>query len=337
MQSKHSFITSQYLSISLIPIHLCLTQSIHSKTANLSQQDLISKAYTSNLLDLKKSYLSYSFYQELTQEYLSFFSPSSYSNPCTLDILLPLCIKSPQLACIFLSKTRNYFCFYQDSMLVFCKEFQDDLSTCIRHIQVFFSHRIEQLYCLSYKEQIPKLQLPILPLLSLFDSSFGFHLSSISFPITLHHFENINPQKPKSPTQTMLFGISFGICLIALLLISLVLTLYQSHLSNLAQTNSSPPLSAEELKHIDSQNKLLLSSLFDFSLLETQQLFILDRLFPHLNPKNIISIKLSHSSIILYLKDQSDLTTLFSLASSLGYRCKTFKENENLVLEISKI
>lgn len=343
----HSFfVASNKLPISIIPSYSCLIQTFQSTSKHLTQQELIMQAYKTHLLDVKQTYLSYSFYQQLTQEYISFFAiPSPKTNLCTLDILLPTCINQEALACIFLSKTKNYFCFYQNSHLVFYKEFHDNLTTCLKHIEVCFSYPLNEVYCLCFNEN--KLlhslqsQYTILPLLSLFDHHLGFDFSSITMPISLPTFHNINPQKPKNQSSYLkIFTIIIASCLLFFSLISLGLYFYQSHLANTLDNihDTSPPSSfSQDLELLSSQNQAMLSSLYEFSLLERQKLLALNSLLPNLQTQNIVSIKLEHSKMAIALKNTPNIATLLTRIHSPNYRYKTFKQDEIVVLEILEI
>lgn len=347
---KAPFITNHNISITLIPASSCIIQTLPSKTL-LTEQELISQAYQNQILNIQTSYYSYFFYQNLTQEYFGFFTPilSKNQNPYTLDILLPLCFEMP-MACVFLSQDKNYFCFYQDQKLLFYKEFQDDLSLCLQHIKLLFSYEILQIYCLAYTEETTQIQyfqskysIPIIPFLSLFDQQLGFSITSISSPIALSNFINLNPLTKNTQTRSInLFWLGFYGALGILLGITLCLYLYKNYLSyslkalhqNLPPDSS--PASFQAFQAIHSQNQAMLSALYDFSLMEEQKLLILSRLLPFLNPQDIVSIQYENS-IFIRLRNTPDLALLTSFSSTLGYRCKISKDGEIISLEISKL
>ncbi|WP_027327321.1 hypothetical protein [Helicobacter pametensis] len=322
-------------------------QSLHSKLPNLSDQELIAHAYQSKLLDLNKAYFSFSCYQEWLQDYLSFFTESyTDTTPCTFDILLPLQFNQP-MACIFLTPKQNLFCFYHDCKLLFCKEFEDDLQTCLKHVQVLFSQNIEILYCLSCVEKSDillklKEQHPIKPFLTLFCQELDFTLSSISTPIKLDHFHNINPnQNIKQSNHFKIFLASLGIFILIFVGLNLALIGYHylllQELDEIQQsTPTKLPASIDEIQKLDSQNQSYLAALFNFSHIEEQKLLILSRLLPFINPDDILSISYDQF-FTFHLQNSPDLTLLFSFSNALGYRCKTSKEGETTILEISKI
>lgn len=347
---KAPFVTKHNTPITLIPSSSCIAQTFPSK-AQLSEQELIAQAYQNQTLNIQTSYYSYFFYQNLTQEYFGFFAPifSKNQNPHTLDILLPLCFETP-MACIFLSQDKNCFCFYQNQKLLFYKEFQDDYSLCLQHIKLLFSYEISTIYCLTHTGEMAQIQhfqskcsTPITPLLSLFHQQLGFSLSHLSSPITLTNFINLNPLTQNTQTrQASFFWVGFCGALGILLSTILGLYLYKNHLLHSLKAlhqklpPDSSPTSLQAFQTIHSQNQAMLSALYDFSFKEEQKLLILSRVLPFLAPQDIISIQYENS-ILIQLRNTPDLTLLTSFSSTLGYRCKIFKDGENISLEISKL
>lgn len=344
--TSNVFLTSQKTPISLIHASCCVFYSFHSKNPQLSQQEILSQAYKAGALDLQKTYLSYFIYQELSEKYLCFFAPSSGSNPAVLDITLPL-LRS-QICCIFLSRSKNLFCFYQDKKLVFYKEFDGDFTNCLRHIEVFFNHKIEKIYCLCDGEDLLEtLQADLIqkltPLLSLYDSSLGFSLTQVKSPIILEHFHNLNPTPPNQKLkQLKTFSALIFSFFLASLLLCLCAYIYRSYLlhsldklnQNISSSSFLSPI--EEIKYLQEKNQQALSLLSHYATLEKQRLNTIFHILSYFDLSAILSIHFKQS-ILIQTSQSFDLSPLLSYLDSIAYRCKVTKEENFINLEISKI
>lgn len=341
------FITSKKKPIAFIASHSCITQSISSKYC-LTSEELLARAYKNKILDLKQSYFFYSFFQSLTQEYHCFFSPKISQTSATLDLLLPARLK-PQLCCIFLSEQKNYFCFYQDHMLVFCKEFQDDLQISLQQVRLFFDYEVSEIFCLCYPQtNAPLLALQqhynLIPLLSLFSPHLSFELSCITSPIVLKDFYDLNPQNSNASYKNLKIIASFlGIVFILLGSMALGMNVYHSHLlktfESLNQHISSASFASpiEEIRHLRMENQQHLASLAHFSLLDSQKLNTLSSILPLISPDDFLSIHFNAPDTFSFLfKDHFNISSLIATLNTLGYRCKFFKEQNGIHLEISK-
>lgn len=341
------FITSFKKPIYFIASHSCVTQVIQSKN-RLTSEELLVRAYKNNSLNLKESYLSYSFYQPLTQENYSFFSPKDSQTSATLDLLLPAHLK-PQLCCIFLSERKNCFCFYQDHTLVFYKEFQNDLQICLQQVKLFFDHEILEIFCLCYantKASLLALQqhYNLIPLLSLFAPHLSFELSSIKAPIMLENFKDLNPQQNIPYKNLKIIAGFLGACIAIFSIITGSLIAYHSKLlssfeslnQNISSASFVSPI--EEIHHLTIENQKWLASLMHFSLLDSQKLNTLSHILTLISPDDFLSIQFRapHTFSILF-KEHLNLTSLIASLNNLGYRCKFFKEQNGMNLEISKI
>lgn len=340
------FITSKKKAIDFIPSHSCITQTIQSKNP-LTSEELLARAYKNKILDIKQDYFFYSFFQSLTQEYRCFFFPKSSQNPATLDILLPFGLK-PQLFCVFLSKHKNYCCFYQDQALVFCKEFQSDLGICIQQIKLFFDCNISEIFCLCYPDAQHSLaelkkKHPLKPLLSLFTSNRSFQLSTPA--IMLEDFYNLNPKNTNIPYKNLKILSAFLSGFLILFSASaLAINLYHSYLlknfeslnQNISSSSFASPI--EEIKHLESQNQAHLSALMHFSLLELQKLDALSHILSLIASDDLLSIRfIAPQTFSLLFKDQLNLSPLIASLNHLGYQCKFYKEQNGTSLEVSKI
>lgn len=342
------FIASQKRPIHFLASHSCITQTIQSKH-QLTSEELLVRAYKSNALDLKETYLSYSFFQSLTQEYHCFFSPKTTPHSAILDLLLPASFEG-QICCIFLSAEKNYFCFYQDHALVFCREFKDDIKTSLQHIKLFFDHEISEIFCLCYPQMESSLSAlsqtyNLIPLLSLFSPHLGFELSSIKSPIMLERFHDLNPPNQNTSYKNLKLASSIvgGFFMVFLTLAS-ALWLYRSSLLNsfesLNQNISSSSFTSpiEEISYLRIQNQKHLASLAHFSSLNEQQLSSFAQILPLIPLDDFLSIQFNapHTFLILF-RERLNVTSLIATLNDLGYRCKFFKEQNSINLEISKI
>ena len=337
------FMTTQKTPISFIQAARCISYIFPSKNPNLSQEEILSQAYKAGVLDLQKTYLSYFVYQELSEEYLCFFAPRSDSNPVILDITLPL-LHSP-ICCIFLSYSKNLFCFYQNKKLIFCKEFDEDFTNYLHHIEIFFNYKIKEIYCLSDEETLPQaLQAQnLIPLLSLYDASLGFSLAQIKSPLILDHFHNLNPSTSK---QNLKHLKTFSIFLLSFFSISIILYLcayfYHSYLlhsldklnQNISSSSFLSPI--EEIKYLQEKNQQTLSLLSHYATLEKQRLNIIFHILSYLDLNAILSIHFNQS-IFIQTTQSPNLSPLLSYLDSIHYRCKITKEEKITNLEISKI
>lgn len=342
------FITSQKKPIYLIASYSCITQTFQSKN-RLTSEELLIHAYKNKTLNLKQTYLFYSFFQSLTQEHHCFFFPKTLQTSATLDLLLPINLK-PQLCCIFLSERKNYFCFYQEHVLIFYKEFQSEIKTCLQQVRLFFDFEISEIFCLCYpntKASLLALQqnYKLIPLLSLFSPNLSFELSLINSPLILENFYDLNPQEPQASYKHLKGIASFaGIVLFLLSIVASSLRLYHSHLLNVFESlNQNIPSSSfvspiEEIRHLTIENQKHLASLMHFSLLDSQKLNTLSHLLPLISPDDLLSIRFNapHTFSILF-KDHLNITSLIATLNNLGYRCKLSKEQNNIHLEISQI
>lgn len=340
------FITSKKKPITLIPSYSCITQTIQTKH-QLTSDEVLARAYKDKTLNLKQNYFFYSFFQPLTQEYHCFFSPKTSKTAATLDILIPINLK-PQLCCIFLSEYKNYFCFYQDHALVFYKEFQNDPQTCIQQIKLFFDYEISEIFCLCYsktKDTLLSLQqnYHITPLLSLFSPNLSFELSTPA--IVLENFYNLNPQSSNASYQNLkiLFGFVAGVWFL-LGTMALMIGFYHSYLlkdfeslnQNISSSSFVSPI--EEIRHLRAENQAYLTALMNFSRLDSQKLDALSRILSLISADDFLSIRFNApQTFSLLFKDNLDLASLIVSLNSLGYRCKFFKEQNGIYLEVSKI
>lgn len=341
------FITSQKSPIDLIPSHSCITQTIQSKN-HLTQEELLRQAYKSKILNLKQTYLFYSFFQPLMQEYYCFFYPKTFNAPAALDILLPAGFKA-QICCIFLSEHKNCFCFYKNHSLIFYKEFQNDIKTCLQQVKLFFDYEVLEIFCLCYPNtKIPLLTLQkhykLIPLLSLFSPKLPFELALIPSPIILEDFYNLNPQSPNAPYKNL--KMIAGILSIVFILLSIgasSLAFYHSYLiKSLEPLNQNIPSSSfaspiEEIRSLTEENQRLLASLMHFSFLDSQKLKTLSRILLLVSHNELSSIQFnaSHTFSLLFEKHFNIASVIVAL-NGLGYHCKLFKEENGIHLEISR-
>lgn len=341
------FITSNKNPIYFIPFHSCITQTIQSKN-HLTQEELLGQAYKNKILNLKQTYVSYSFFQPLMQEYYCFFYPKIFNTSATLDILLPSGFQ-PQICCIFLSEHKNCFCFYKDHSLIFYKEFQNDIKTCLQQVKLFFDYEVLEVFCLCYpntKTSLLTLQknYKLTPLLSLFSPQLSFELSSISSPIILDDLYNLNPPNPNTSYKHL--KIIASILTIAFIFLSAItsgLALYHSYLTrtleilnqNIPSSSFTSPI--EEIRHLTEDNQKLLASLMHFSFLDSQKLKILSHILLLVSHKNLLSIQFNAPHTFSFLFEKHfNITSLIVALNNLGYRCKFFKEENGIHLEISR-
>lgn len=340
------FFTPEQTPITLISASDCIFYSFASKNPNLSQQEIFAQAYTMKILEIEMTYLLYFIYQDLTEEYLCFFTPKANPNPLLLDLTLPLCFRS-KLCCIFILEEKHFFCFYQNNQLVFCKEFETDFKNHLKHIALFFNHQIQEIYCLCRANQEHRLislqdSHTLLPLLSLYHPSLSFLLKT-EHPIILEHFHNLNPQNPASNFKNLkIFGITLGLILFVLGVSYLCLYYYNTHLlktldklnQNISSSSFLSPI--EEIQFTHNQNQRTLTSLWNYTQFQHQQTDLLFRIISFLDSRNILSIHFN-PPLMIKVHQTPNLSNLLSFLNTIHYRCKITKEEDHLVLEISKL
>lgn len=341
------FITSNKNPIYCIPSHSCITQIIQSKN-HLTQEELLRQAYKNKILNLKQTYASYFFFQTLIQEYYCFFYPKTFNASATLDILLPASLQS-QICCIFLSEDKNCFCFYKDHSLVFYKEFQNDIKICLQQVKLFFNYEASEIFCLCYPNTNTSLLAlqknhKLTPLLSLFSPQLSFEFSTISSPIILDNFYDLNPPNPNISYKHL--KIITGILTIVFIFLSAItsgLAFYRSYLTRTLETlNQNIPSSSfaspiEEIRYLTEDNQKLLASLKHFSLLDSQKLKTLSYILSIVSHKNLLSVQFNAPHTFSFLFEKHfNITSLVVVLNNLGYRCKFFKEENGIHLEISR-
>lgn len=293
-------------SLALIPSSLCF-QAFY----DLSETNPLLKAYQDRLLKQNQNYLCFCFAQQLKNNLLCFFAPTSLVSCgkfAMLDLALPAQIPKEKICVLFVYSSNALLCFYQNQELQYCKSIayqQEEIELCKRYLQTLFDYT-PPLYCLSYIHPLPKVlhSLKLSALSSLFFTSppdFGLHFQEI--PLTQQ--DKILPiASLPSPSFRLLRFMLISLCFFALFTFA-----FSFLLPFKPQTQDSNHHLAQVLNTLQSlkSNKTLL--------------FALQALHQPLKNTPILSLSFSSEKLIVEFKDPFDKDFLDLLANQ-GYKSK---------------